>query len=74
MNSISISDMQNFVENMGPSDMKMSANIGNVIELGDEDLGNETLTSIKHLCAQLAKIAMSPIPESSKVSEWVPAD
>ena len=40
MNSISISDMQNFVENMGPSDMKMSANIGNVIEL-DEDLGDD---------------------------------
>jgi hypothetical protein len=40
MNSISISDMQNFVENMGPSDMRMSANIGNVIEL-DEDLGDD---------------------------------
>jgi hypothetical protein len=40
MSSISISDMQNFVENMGPSDMKMSASIGNVIEL-DEDLGDD---------------------------------
>ena len=41
MSSVSISDMQNFVENLGSSDMKMSANIGNVIELGDEDLGDD---------------------------------
>jgi len=38
MNGVSISDMQNFVENM--DDMKMSSNIGNIIELGDEDLGD----------------------------------
>ena len=29
------------MENMGPSDIKMSANIGNVIELGEEDLGDD---------------------------------
>jgi hypothetical protein len=33
--------MQNFVENMGGSDIQISSNIGNVIELGDEDLGND---------------------------------
>jgi len=38
---VSISDMQNFVENMGDSDIQISSNIGNVIELGDEDLGND---------------------------------
>ena len=38
---VSISDMQNFVENMGGSDIKISSDIGNVIELGDEDLGND---------------------------------
>ena len=40
MSSISISDMHNFVENMGSSDIQISSNIGNVIELGDEDLGD----------------------------------
>ena len=38
---VSISYMQNFVENMGSSDIQISSNIGNVIELGDEDLGND---------------------------------
>jgi hypothetical protein len=33
--------MQSFVENMGSSDIQISSNIGNVIELGDEDLGND---------------------------------
>jgi Family of unknown function (DUF5767) len=33
--------MQNFVENMGGSDIQISSNIGSVIELGDEDLGND---------------------------------
>jgi len=41
MNSTSIADMQSFVENMdGGSDIKLSSNIGNIIELGDEDLGD----------------------------------
>ena len=39
--SIAIADMENFVGNMGGSDIQMSSNIGNVIELGDEDLGND---------------------------------
>lgn len=33
--------MQNFVENMGSSDIQISSNIGNVIELGGEDLGDD---------------------------------
>lgn len=39
--SVTISDMQNFVETMGSSDIQMSSNIGNVIELGGEDLGDD---------------------------------
>jgi len=41
MSSVSLSDMQNFVENMGSSDIQISSNIGNVIELGGEDLGDD---------------------------------
>ena len=38
--SVSLSDMHNFVENLG-SDIQISSSIGNVIELGgDEDLGD----------------------------------
>jgi hypothetical protein len=39
--SVTISDMQNFVETMGSSDIQISSNIGNVIELGAEDLGDD---------------------------------
>jgi hypothetical protein len=39
---VTISDMQNFVENMGGSDIPMSSSIGNVIELGGaEELGDD---------------------------------
>jgi len=41
MTSISIADMQSFAENMDGSDIKISSNIGNVIELGEEDLGDD---------------------------------
>ena len=41
MSSISISDMQSFAENMdGGSNIQISSNIGNVIELGTDDLGD----------------------------------
>jgi len=42
--SVTISDMQNFVENMatGP-DIQISSNIGNVIELGGDDLNTDDL-------------------------------
>jgi Family of unknown function (DUF5767) len=38
--TVSISDMQNFVENLD-DDIQISSNIGNVIELGGEDLGDD---------------------------------
>jgi len=39
--SVTISDMQNFVENLGSPEMQISSNVGNVIELGGEDLGDD---------------------------------
>ena len=44
--SVTISDMQNFVETMGSSDIQISSNIGNVIELGTEDLGDDLGASL----------------------------
>lgn len=44
--SVTISDMQSFVENMGSSDIQMSSNIGNVIEIGGEDLGDDLGASL----------------------------
>ena len=38
--TVSISDMQNFVESMD-DDLQISSNIGNVIELGGDDLGDD---------------------------------
>jgi hypothetical protein len=43
---VTISEMQNFVENLGSPDMQMSSNIGNVIELGAEDLGDDLGASL----------------------------
>lgn len=45
MSSVTINDMQNFVENMN-SDIQISSNIGNVIELGGEDLGDDLGASL----------------------------
>ena len=45
MSSVTINDMQNFVENMN-SDIQISSNIGNVIELGGEDLGDDMGASL----------------------------
>ena len=42
MSSVSISDMQSFVENMGT----MSSSVGNIIELGGEDLGDDLGASL----------------------------
>ncbi len=39
--TVTIHDMQNFVENMAGSDVQISSNIGNIIELGGEDLGDD---------------------------------
>ena len=44
--SVTISDMQNFVEGLGSSDIQISSNIGNVIELGGEDLGDDLGASL----------------------------
>jgi hypothetical protein len=44
--SVTISDMQNFVENLGSPDIQISSNIGNVIELGGEDLGDDLGASL----------------------------
>jgi hypothetical protein len=44
--SVTISDMQNFVENLSSSDIQISSNIGNVIELGGEDLGDDLGASL----------------------------
>lgn len=44
--SVTISDMHNFVENMGSSDIQISSNIGNVIELSSEDLGDDLGASL----------------------------
>jgi hypothetical protein len=39
--SVTISDMQHFVSGMSEPDIQISSNIGNVIELGGEDLGDD---------------------------------
>ena len=44
--SVTISDMHNFVENLGSSDIQISSNIGNVIELSGEDLGDDLGASL----------------------------
>ena len=44
--SVTISDMHNFVENLGSSDVQISSNVGNVIELSGEDLGDDLGASL----------------------------
>ena len=44
--SVTISDMHNFVESMGSSDIQISSNIGNIIELNAEDLGDDLGASL----------------------------
>jgi hypothetical protein len=60
--SVSISDMQSFVETMGPSDMQISSTIGNVIELGGDDLGDDlgaSLLTSSHISARPANSGTS---------------
>jgi hypothetical protein len=59
MSGVTISDMQSFVENMGSSDMGMSSSVGNVIELGGEDLGDDFGASL------LSNTRVSARPASS---------
>ena len=72
MSGISISDMQNFVENM--DDMKLSSGIGNVIELGDEDLGDNfgaDLLSNNRVSARPANTSFSSqsVPAFEKIDD-----
>jgi len=57
---VSISDMQSFVENMGSSDLQISSNIGNVIELGGEDLGDDFGASLLSNTRVSARPASTP--------------
>lgn len=41
MSGVSISDMHNFVESLDGSDLQMSSTVGNIVELGGEDLGDD---------------------------------
>ena len=62
--SIAISDMENFIGSMGGSDIQMSSNIGNVIELGDEDLGNDFGASM----LSNSRVSARPAQQSSSQS------
>jgi len=69
--SVSISDMHNFVESMG-SDLQISSNVGNVIELSGEDLGDDLGLSLLSNRARPAQnsssqhvSAMEPIQDIS---------
>jgi hypothetical protein len=39
--SVTIHDMQNFAENMATDDIQLSSGVGNIIELGSDDLGDD---------------------------------
>jgi hypothetical protein len=60
--------MQNFVENMGGSDIQISSSIGNVIELGDEDLGNDFGASL----LSNTRVSSRPAQTSQSVSALEP--
>ena len=64
MSSVTISDMQNFVENMNIPDIKISNNIGNVIELGEDlgdDLGASLLTNARVSRPNVQHNAVQPL-------------
>jgi hypothetical protein len=67
--SVTISDMQNFVENLGSSDIQISSNIGNVIELSAEDLGDDLGASL----LTSSRINARPANGGSSGSTSVPA-
>jgi Family of unknown function (DUF5767) len=74
MSSISIADMQNFAENMdGSSDIKISSNIGNVIELGDDDLGDnfgaDLFTNSRVSSSSRPAVSIQPISTLEKVDD-----
>jgi hypothetical protein len=67
--SVTISDMQNFVEGLGSSDIQISSNIGNVIELGGEDLGDDLGASLLTSSRVSARPASSGAPQSISAPE-----
>jgi hypothetical protein len=67
--SVTISDMQNFVENLGSNDIQISSNIGNVIELGTEDLGDDLGASL----LTSSRMNSRPANGNSSSSTSVPA-
>ncbi len=67
--SVTISDMQNFVEGLGSSDIQISSNIGNVIELGGEDLGDDLGASLLTSSRVAARPASSGTSQSISAAE-----
>ena len=71
MSGISISDMQSFAENMDGGDIKISSNIGNVIELGGDDLGDnfgaDLLTNSR--VSSRPAVSVQPISTIEKVDD-----
>ena len=63
MSSVTISDMQNFVENMD-SDIRISSDIGNIIELGGEDLGDDFGASL----LTNGRVSARPAQQSTSIS------
>ncbi len=61
--------MQNFVENLGSSDIQISSNIGNVIELGGEDLGDDLGASL----LTSSRISSRPANNSSSSQQSISA-
>lgn len=70
--SVTISDMQNFVENLGSSDIQISSNVGNVIELSAEDLGDDLGASLLTSSRISARPANSGSSSSNSVSALEP--
>jgi len=58
--------MQSFVESMGPSDIQMSSSIGNVIELGGEELGDDFGASLLSNTNVNARPAANVAPGSTQ--------
>jgi hypothetical protein len=76
MSSISIADMQSFAENMdGGSNIQLSSNIGNIIELGDEDLGDNfgadllSNTRISSSSSSRPAVSIQPISTLERVDD-----